>query len=226
MQNTDKKIELNAPERKSFNIKDFSSQIIPQSFQLGGLTIDVLFQEKLAKNAGMIGVADYAVQQIRLDPTITTKQTTEQAYFHELTHWILFTMGEAELCNNEKFVDVFAHFFYQALKTSTPYPKTRVRPDEVPLPDEHDERLCENDSDGISFDEDVFRPDEKCEISDYRDEDDDDRNSLEHQMTMEEIALEEEQDRTSREAGFEEIDVYRDGMALSDEEGWFYDDGD
>lgn len=226
MENTDKKIELNSPEKKSSNIVDFFSQIIPQSFQLGGLTIDVLFQEKIAKNAGMIGVAEYAVQQIRLDPTIATKQTTEQAYFHELTHWILFTMGEAELCNNEKFVDVFAHFLYQALKTSVPYPKAQAKPDEVPLPEEEGEYLNESNSDGINFDEDVFRPDEKYEISDYGEEDDDHSYSLECQMAMEEISLEEEQDHASQEAGLEDIDAYQEGMALSDDEGWFYDDGD
>jgi len=192
MQSADKKIELIVPEKKFSNIEDFFSLIIPQSFQLGGLTIDVLFQEKIAKNAGMIGVADYAVQQIRLDPTIATKQTTEQAYFHELTHWILFTMGEAELCNSEKFVDVFAHFLYQALKTSTPYPKTRVISDGAPLPEEEGEYLSEGNSEGINYDDDDFRPDEKYEISDDREEDDDHRYSLECQMAMEEIALEEE----------------------------------
>lgn len=206
MQNDDKKIEMIVTEKNPSNIKDFFSQIIPLSIQLGGLTIDVLFQEKLAKNDGMIGVADYALQQIRLDPTITTKQTTEQAYFHELTRWILFMMDERELCNNEKFVDVFAHFLYQALTSAEPYPQPSTEAEAI-----HDEEYF---SCGRSLEDE-----EICEALDYAE-------PHEYQQGPDPVEFEEEQEHLLAcwEAGMEDVDSYQEGIALSDDEGWFYGD--
>ena len=53
------------------------------------------------------------------DPTIAAAETMEQAFWHELIHFITFMMSEDELRNNEKFVDIAAHFLHQAVKTST-----------------------------------------------------------------------------------------------------------
>ncbi len=197
MLNADKKIDQVETKANMVNIEDFYSPNIPKSFQLGGLKIDVRFQEKLTEKGLMLGAADYVRQEIRLDPTFTKIQTTEQAYLHELTHWILFIMGESELCNNEKFVDVFAHFLYQALITAEPYPP--------PTEENEDE-----DSADVDFSEVAFPDEEECEILDY----------------MEEAAAEEEHYLACQETGREDKNSYEDGMALSDDEGWFYGDGD
>jgi len=95
----------------------FESTIIPKSFWLGGLQIDVSFDENLYKNRKIVGEARYPSQSITLDSVTLSKQLTEQNYFHELTHWILYMMNEDDLRNNEKFVDVFATFLHQARVT-------------------------------------------------------------------------------------------------------------
>lgn len=83
------------------------------SVTIAGLKIKVILQK--AENASdPIGHADYANQRIILNSGIVTDDMLEQAYLHELTHFILFVMGYPELRDNEKFVDLFAHFLYQA----------------------------------------------------------------------------------------------------------------
>jgi len=99
------------------NAKPFESDIIPSSLWLGGLKIDVIYDENLHKNRRIVGEARYPSQSIVLDSVILSKQLMEQNFFHELTHWILYVMNEDDLRNNEKFVDVFAYFMHQALVT-------------------------------------------------------------------------------------------------------------
>ena len=48
------------------------------------------------------------VIHIRMD---MNKQTTEQTFYHELVHAILFTMGK--LNHDEEFVDTFGAFLHQ-----------------------------------------------------------------------------------------------------------------
>jgi len=204
MPNTDKKIDQMSQERKFSTVEDFYSARIPKSFQLGGLTIDVDFQEKISKEGMMLGAADYVAQKIRLNPTFTQKQTVEQAFSHELIHWILFIMGESELCNNEKFVDIFAHFLYQAIVTAEPHPD----PDDnaIPLPEE------EMGLDLADMNQNYNEPEHE--------------NIYDHAQTMEEDAIEEDHLRASQEAGNEDAESYHEGMARSEDEGWFYGDDD
>ena len=91
---------------------------VPQNFELGGLTIDVVEDNTLVATSGFIGQAIYQYQQIKLDKSASPTESIEQAFLHELTHWILYMMNEEDLRSNEKFVDLFAHFMYQSLKTS------------------------------------------------------------------------------------------------------------
>lgn len=106
----------------------FESAIIPKSFWLGGLQIDVSYDENLYKNRKVVGEARYPSQSITLDSVVLNKQLTEQNFFHELTHWILYMMNEDDLRNNEKFVDVFATFLHQARVTEAREPIV-VNPD-------------------------------------------------------------------------------------------------
>ena len=94
-----------------------SSLNIPSQIELGGIVVTVELDTTLHQRKGMIGEARYAEQKIIIDPTVAAPETTEQAYFHELCHWILFVMNENELRNNERYVDMFAHLLYQAFKS-------------------------------------------------------------------------------------------------------------
>jgi hypothetical protein len=64
----------------------------------------------------VIGSACYPSQSINIDPSASPHDWIMQAYFHELTHWILHVMSHP-LQNDEAFVDMFAHLLYQALKS-------------------------------------------------------------------------------------------------------------
>lgn len=120
----DNQRNIDAPQGKTTEntCKPFESDIIPKSFWLGGLQIDVSYDENLYKNRKIVGEARYPSQSITLDSVVLSKQLTEQNFFHELTHWILYVMNEDDLRNNEKFVDVFAYFLHQARVTEQCWP--------------------------------------------------------------------------------------------------------
>jgi hypothetical protein len=117
MSNTSRKIDSQESLSTETTGNQFVSAIIPQSFWLGGLKIDVSYDENLYRNRKIVGEAQYLAQKIILEPSILNKQSIEQNFHHEMVHWILFMMSEDELRCNEKFVDLFAHFLYQARVT-------------------------------------------------------------------------------------------------------------
>ena len=90
--------------------------LIPQKFMIAGLVVDVEKVKSILKNK-YIGKADFSFQKIQMDTDTVPRQTTEQAFLHEIVHWILYIQGEHELRVNEKFVDQFAHLLYQVLTT-------------------------------------------------------------------------------------------------------------
>lgn len=128
MNDASRKMDIPFIQLTGNNGKPYESYIIPESFWLGGLQIDVNFDENLLKNRKILGEANYPAQKIILDSSLLKKQACEQNYYHELVHWILYVMNEDELRNNEKFVDVFATFLHQARvseqRTSTPASET------------------------------------------------------------------------------------------------------
>ena len=95
---------------------------IPKKFKLLGQTINVKFDNSLMFENNWLVVADYRKRIIGLQPdgkqNKIYNENLEHTYLHELTHWILHTMNEHELNQNEKFVDVFSGLLHQALKTS------------------------------------------------------------------------------------------------------------
>ena len=90
---------------------------IPKSVELAGITVNTIVNNELVELKKIIGEAQYAQQQIMLDCKAAPREITEQAFFHELVHWIFYIMNEDEMRNNEKLVDLFSHLLYQALKT-------------------------------------------------------------------------------------------------------------
>jgi hypothetical protein len=123
MHDTNRRIETVVKQNPEITTPIFKSSIVPQSFRLGGLKIDVLLDDTLVNTKKVIGEAHYVDQTIVLDTAAAPRQSVEQAFLHELTHWIFYIMNEDELRGNEKLVDVFAHFLYQALVTAEPFPQ-------------------------------------------------------------------------------------------------------
>lgn len=122
MPDTSRKLDLMTSQFPTKGSNVFQSAIVPKSFWLGGLKINVQLDDTFVEQHNCIGQAGYHRQEIRLDPAAAPMQTTEQAYLHELVHWIFYMMNEHELRNNERLVDLFAHFLYQALITAERHP--------------------------------------------------------------------------------------------------------
>lgn len=87
---------------------------IPRRFMLGGLKVEVLKDDTMIPQKGMVAESRYNEQEISYDSVHARPAFTEQAFWHEKVHWALFVMNEDNLRNNEKFVDTLAHFLYQA----------------------------------------------------------------------------------------------------------------
>lgn len=117
MNDASRKIEGIEGQVTAASAKRIESEVIPTSFWLGGIKIDVVYDDTLVKTRQVIAEAQYGRQRILLDPSATPLQTIEQSYLHELVHWIFYIMGEDELRNNERIVDLFAHLLYQARMT-------------------------------------------------------------------------------------------------------------
>jgi len=122
MHDANRRIDTASKQQSEVTVPPFRSTIVPKSFMLGGLKINVQLDDTLVNTKKVIGEARYAEQVVILDSSAAPRQTVEQAFIHELTHWIIYVMNEDELRNNEKLVDLFAHFMYQALVTAEPFP--------------------------------------------------------------------------------------------------------
>jgi len=95
---------------------------IPSSFQLMGQTITVEFDPNLIFEDDARGIAKFRQNKIILVSKDNEKRPAtqiEQAFCHELVHWILEKMNEMKLCDDEKFVEVFGSLLHQALSTGT-----------------------------------------------------------------------------------------------------------
>ncbi len=105
---------------------------IPKSFQLLGHTYTVEVSDRLYEDEEIYGDCDVEKKLIRLQAVgpvnrinpktkkVTVIQITEEdfleTFFHELTHAVLYNMGEDKLFANEKFVGLMGRCFMEALK--------------------------------------------------------------------------------------------------------------
>ncbi len=83
---------------------------IPMSFYLVGCQWTVKYVEDLSE----YGKCDCATQMIYLR-TGMNKNFTEQTFFHELVHAIMFAMGHTQ--HDEVFVDAFGALLHQYERT-------------------------------------------------------------------------------------------------------------
>jgi len=89
---------------------------IPKTFNLGGQKITVKTVKQIGNYNTCDGMATYNKQLIELLST-NEGDYKEFVFFHELVHHILNQCGEDKLRVNEKFVNQFATFLHQAIKT-------------------------------------------------------------------------------------------------------------
>jgi len=90
---------------------------IPKTFMLGGQTITVEAKDRIDNDTDIDGQAIYAEQKIKM-LTKLKGDYRDFVFTHELVHHILDKMGERELRGNEKFVNLFATFLHQYMKTA------------------------------------------------------------------------------------------------------------
>jgi len=96
------------------------SNMIPEEFNLGGMTYIVRPEEEMSHGTEY-GCMDPGANVITLADTWHGKPVSparkEEVFFHELVHAVLDAMGNEELNSDEKFVDGFAVLLHQALKS-------------------------------------------------------------------------------------------------------------
>lgn len=113
---------------------------IPKEFTLFGHKYNVVIKKDLFETEGCYGDADEDLKQIRLQDvgevvkkieenghvfksTINiTENAVTETFFHEITHIILDSMGETELSENEKFVNMMGKAWLE-IYLSTVYEK-------------------------------------------------------------------------------------------------------
>lgn len=95
---------------------------IPTEFTLLGNKISVGFNEQLCDKHNALGLTKFSENVIVLTSCLNGQDLPEDTimhtYWHETVHQILDKMGESELRDNEKFVDLLGGMIYQVLKTS------------------------------------------------------------------------------------------------------------
>lgn len=90
---------------------------IPKTFMLGGQTITVETKDMIDNNPDIHGQALYDEQKIKM-LTKLKGDYRDVVFTHELVHHILNKMGEYKLRKDERFVDLFATFLHQYMKTA------------------------------------------------------------------------------------------------------------
>lgn len=81
------------------------------TLQIGAITWKVIEQDR----DDVHGQANLNLNRIVISNRVE-KQAQALAFYHELTHAILYTMGH-ELYDNEEFVNTFSAFLHQAIST-------------------------------------------------------------------------------------------------------------
>lgn len=95
---------------------------IPKEFSVYGSKVRVEYDDDRCEDKKAYGFTVHSDQSIILSSkdgsTKLTKQKKELAFIHELMHFILDSMQELELSENEKFVHTLASLIHQAFKTA------------------------------------------------------------------------------------------------------------
>ena len=91
---------------------------IPSKYTIGGQDIKVEFVESDGEDYGNFTMIKGVLRICKNVKNMPQSETVQlNTFFHELVHSVLVTMGESELGNNEKFVNCFAGFLTEAIRT-------------------------------------------------------------------------------------------------------------
>ena len=92
--------------------------IIPSKYTVGGQDVFIEYVECDGEDYGNY---THCLGRLKICKKIgdTPQSDTSKlnTFFHELIHSVLRTMGEYELNNNEKFINSFAGFLTEAIRT-------------------------------------------------------------------------------------------------------------
>ncbi len=88
-----------------------------------GQKVAVKYKRNLLDEHNSLGMAFYQTSKIELQDITceginASSEKQEEVFLHELVHHILYSMGESDLRNNEKFVGTFSGLLHQALTTA------------------------------------------------------------------------------------------------------------
>ena len=90
---------------------------IPTNFSLGFRKYQVWYDnEQIHGEEKTVGTVSLGTGDMYLQTPVKDQLdelAINQAFFHELVHGILYSMGESELVHNERFVDAMAHMLLQ-----------------------------------------------------------------------------------------------------------------
>lgn len=89
---------------------------IPEKIVIGGIEVDIEYNDELLDRDNCTGVTAYEHQRIYIDPSVPGQDIVNQSFIHEIVHYVLYVMGKHTLRKDEEFVDGFAHLAYQIIK--------------------------------------------------------------------------------------------------------------
>lgn len=97
--------------------------IIPNEIQVAGV-IYAVEQPEYIDTHDALGLISFPEGVIKIAQSYNSKgrrpkmmdSQREQTFYHEITHAILYTMGKNKLCDDEGFVDAFAHLLTQVMR--------------------------------------------------------------------------------------------------------------
>jgi len=93
---------------------------IPKEFDLGPHHVTVRLNDGMWEKEKKVGTADVGHQKIYLQsviPGMYNRSCTEQAFWHEFFHMLLFYAGQRELYTDEVLVDCLGSLMMQFMKT-------------------------------------------------------------------------------------------------------------
>ena len=90
---------------------------LPKSFEIGGMTVEVILDPNLLETHGAYGMMDMDRGKLFMQDDLSG-DVQAITFHHEVVHMILNTLGKSDLNGDEGFVDGLANLLWQALKTA------------------------------------------------------------------------------------------------------------
>jgi hypothetical protein len=88
---------------------------LPKQFEILGRKFDIQYDKSLGENLGVCFPDNGLIKIVK--NKFLPRDSVEHTLWHEISHAILYAMGEEELFRNEKFIDLLGGILYQISKT-------------------------------------------------------------------------------------------------------------